>query len=82
MTSKLNESVNQNGQERANLIQMTIISTTMGKNSLGEMEYPSQPTRVWNTVLGCILKNDKIIRINFQGKSLKITVIQVYAPPH
>ena len=38
MTSKLNESVNQNGQERANLIQMTIISTTMGKNSLGEME--------------------------------------------
>ena len=27
-----------NGLERANLIQMTIISTTVGKNPLGEME--------------------------------------------
>ena len=37
--------------------------------------------RVWNAVFGCILKNDKIISINFQGKSLKIRVISVYAPP-
>ena len=37
--------------------------------------------RVWNAVLGCILKNNKIIAIHFQGKSLKIKVIEVYAPP-
>ena len=30
--------VNQNGQERADLIQMTILSTTEGKNPLEEME--------------------------------------------
>ena len=28
-----------------NLIQMTIISTNVGKNSLEEMEYPSQSTK-------------------------------------
>ena len=37
-------------------------------------------TRVWNAVLGCILKNNKIIAIHFQGKSLK-KVIEEYAPP-
>ena len=30
-----------NGQERANLIQMTIIATTVGKNLLEEMKQPS-----------------------------------------
>ena len=30
-----------NGPEWANLIQMTIISTTVGKNPIEEMEYPS-----------------------------------------
>ena len=35
--------------------------------------------RVWNAVLGCNLKNDKIISVCFQGKSFNITVIQVYA---
>ena len=34
--------VNQNGQERADLIQMTILSTTEGKNPLEEMEQLSQ----------------------------------------
>ena len=33
--------VTENGQEWANLIQMTIISTTVGKNPLEEMEQPS-----------------------------------------
>ena len=33
--------------------------------------------RVWNTVLGCNLKNDKI-SAHFQGKPFNITVIQVY----
>ena len=36
--------------------------------------------RVWNTVLGCNLKNDRIISVHFQGKPFNITVIQVYAP--
>ena len=36
--------------------------------------------RVRNTVLGCNLKNDRMISVRFQGKSFNITVIQVYAP--
>ena len=35
---------------------------------------------VRNAVLGCNLKNDRIISIPFQGKPFNITVIQVYAP--
>ena len=37
--------------------------------------------RVRNAVLGCNLKNDRMITIRFQGKPFNITVIQVYAPP-
>ena len=33
-----------------------------------------------NGVLGCNLKNDKMITVRFQGKPFNITVIQVYAP--
>ena len=36
--------------------------------------------RVWNAVLGCNLKNDRIISVRFQGKPFNITVIQLYAP--
>ena len=36
--------------------------------------------RVRNAVLGCNLKNDRIISACFQGKAFDITVIQVYAP--
>ena len=36
--------------------------------------------RVQNAVLGCNLKNDRMISVHFQGKSFNITVIQVYAP--
>ena len=36
--------------------------------------------RVWNTVLGCNLKNDRMISVHFWGKPFNITVIQVYAP--
>ena len=36
--------------------------------------------RVWNAVLGCNLKNDRMISVHFQGKPFDITVIQVYAP--
>ena len=36
--------------------------------------------RVRNTVLGCSLKNDRMISVRFQGKSFNIRVIQAYAP--
>ena len=36
--------------------------------------------RVRNAVLGCSLKNDRVISIRFQGKPFNITVIQIYAP--
>ena len=35
--------------------------------------------RVQNAVLGCNLKNDRMISVCFQGKPFNITVIQVYA---
>ena len=37
VNTDIEESVNYNGPEWANLIQMTIISTTVGKNPLEEM---------------------------------------------
>ena len=36
--------------------------------------------RVHYAVLGCSLKNDRMISVCFQGKPFNITVIQVYAP--
>ena len=36
--------------------------------------------RVQNAVLGCNLKNDRMISVCFQGKPFNITVIQVYVP--
>ena len=36
--------------------------------------------RVQNVVLGCDLKNDRMISVRFQSKPFSITVIQVYAP--
>ena len=35
---------------------------------------------IWNAVLGCNLKNDRIISFRLQGKPFNITVIQVYTP--
>ena len=35
---------------------------------------------VQNAVLGCSLKNDRMISVRFQGTPFNITVIQVYAP--
>ena len=58
---------------------MTIISITVGKNPLEEMEQPSWSTRVQNAVLGYNLKNTRKTSISFQGKPFNITVIQVYA---
>ena len=36
--------------------------------------------RVQNAVLGCSLKNDRMILVCFRGKPFKIMVIRVYAP--
>ena len=35
---------------------------------------------VQNAVLGCNLKNDRMISVHFQGKPFNTTAIQVYAP--
>ena len=58
---------------------MTIISTTVGKNSLKRYSLIFNK-RVQNAVLGCNLKNDRVISDRIQGKPFSITVIQVYAP--
>ena len=36
--------------------------------------------RVQNAVLGCNLKNDRMISVHLQGKPFSITVIHVYTP--
>ena len=36
--------------------------------------------RIQNIVLGCNLKNNRMISVRLQGKPFNITVIQVYAP--
>ena len=36
--------------------------------------------RVQNAVLGCYIKNERMISVLFQGKPFNITVIQVYDP--
>ena len=36
--------------------------------------------RVRNAVLGCNLKNDRMISVHFRGKPFNIIVIQAYAP--
>ena len=61
--------------------QITIISTTVGKNPLeknGVVLIVNR--RVQNAVLGCNLRNDRMISVRFQGKPFNIMVIQVYAP--
>ena len=36
--------------------------------------------RIQNAVLGCSLKDDRMISVRFQGKPFNIAAIQVYAP--
>ena len=36
---------------------------------------------VWKVVLGCNLKNNRMISVHFQGKPFNITAIQVYVQP-
>ena len=63
---------------------MIIVSTSVGKNPLKEVKKRKVAIivhkRIQNAVLGCNLKNDRMISVPFQGKPFNITVIQVYAP--
>ena len=72
-----------------NLTQMTIISNRCwqfhlwfcGQESLRRNDVAiTVKKRVRNAVLGCNLKNDKMISVHFQGKPFIIMVIQAYAP--
>ena len=58
---------------------MTIISTTEGRNPSEDGVAIMVNKRVRNAVLGCTLKNDRMISVCFQGKPFNITVIQDYA---
>ena len=49
---------------------------SLGRNGVALMVNKS----VRNAVLGCNLKNDRMISVHFQGKPFNNTVIQVYAP--
>ena len=68
----------------SNLIQITIISTmstscgqeSLRRNGVTLIVYK----RVQNAVLGCNLKNGRMISVHFQGQPFNITVIQVCAP--
>jgi len=58
-----------------------MISTTVGKNPLEENGVALIVNkRVQNAVLGCNLRNDRMISVHFQGKPFSITIIQAYAP--
>ena len=61
---------------------MSIISTTVGKKPLEEMEQPSQSTKESKMqYLDTISKTNRMISVHFQGKPFNITVIHAYAPP-
>ena len=67
--------------KQVNLIPMTIISTTVGKNPVEEMVQPTQSTKQSEMhQLGDNLKNSRMISVRFQNKPFIITVIQLYAP--
>ena len=59
---------------------MTIISTS-GQESIRKNGVAIIVNkRVWNAVLRCNLKNDRMIFVGFQGKPFNIMLIQAYAP--
>ena len=58
-----------------------IIPTTVGQESLRRNGVAIiVKKRIRNAVLGCNLKNDRMISVRFQDKPFSITVIQVCAP--
>ena len=59
---------------------MTIISTTVDRSLRRNGVAIIVNKRVQNAVLGCNLKNNRMISVHFQGKPFNNIVIQVYAP--
>ena len=59
---------------------MTIITSTVGNNSLEEMEYHHSQQKSPKCSTWVQSQNDRLISVYFQGKPFSITVIQVYAP--
>ena len=59
---------------------MAIISTTVAGIPYKKWSSHHGQKRVQNAVLGCNLKNDRMISVHFQGKPFNNMVIQVYAP--
>ena len=60
---------------------MTFISTTVRQESFRRNGVAIIVNKtVQNAVLGCSVKNDRMISVRFQGKPFNITVIQAYAP--
>ena len=51
-----------------------------GQESLRRYGVPSMVKRVRNAVLGCDLKNERMMSVRFQGKPFNIMVIQLYVP--
>ena len=63
-----------------NLTQMTIISTTVGKNPLEEMAQPSQSTKESEVQYLDAISKMTERSVCIQGKPLNITLIQAQAP--
>ena len=63
-----------------NVSQMTLVSTTVGRSLRRNGIVIIVNKRVGTAVVGCSLKNDKMLSVHFQGKPLNITVIQIYDP--
>ena len=69
-----------------NLHKFFHLSTWSGKPTCGQESLRRNEVaiivnkRVQNAVLGCNLKNTRMISLRFQGKPFSITVIQVYTP--
>ena len=60
---------------------MTIIIYYCGQESLRRNGVAiTVNKRVQNAVLGCNLKNNRMISVRLQGKPFDITAIEVYAP--
>ena len=51
---------------------------SLRRNGVAIMVNKSLKCNTW--ILGCNLKNDRMISVHFQDKSFNIIVIQVYAP--
>ena len=72
--------MNKNGQEWVHIIQMIIIIYYCGQESLRRNGVAIIVNkRVQYAVLGCNLKNNRMISVCFQGKPFNIMVIQIYA---